>query len=110
MHFTINPASPSSGALSEDARGSYRRLRRQALTLGGLTASFAAEAERVASTYATALQAAGDAEWAQFVAAAEALAAHARSLEGIVSLNESEREAVAYFAQIASENADLVAR
>ena len=109
MCFTIDGGLPSTSPLTPDALDAYQRLRREALALADLSASFASEARVVADTYVEAL-AGGDRDaWTSFVRAADSLVRHSDDVATIVQLDSRERSAYDFFAQIARENADLLA-
>ncbi len=88
--------------LSLDARLSYETLRGNAELLGGVSASFSREA------YHQALATSTPNAWTHFVETADTLAATSQSVETVVPLSPNEREAYAFFEQIAGENADPV--
>jgi hypothetical protein len=94
--------------LSPDALGSFRQLRQHAVALGSLSASFADEANAVTDSYVLALTAGGRDAWAAFVADAASLVRHSESVDSIVHLDQRERAAHDFFAQIARENDDLI--
>jgi hypothetical protein len=93
--------------LSLDARLSYETLRRNAELLGSVSASFSREAREAAEAYRDALTASTPDAWTHFVETAGALVRHTQSVEAVVPLSPNEREAYAFFEQIAGENADL---
>jgi hypothetical protein len=108
MYCTIPERVASTGALTLDARLSHETLVRNAELLGSLSASFTREARDASRAYREALTASTPEAWARFVEAADSLARHTESVESIVGLNSRERQAWAFFKQIAGENADLL--
>src|SRR5580700_3746735 len=97
MYCTMPTQGTSIRELSLDARLSYETLRRNAELLGRVSASFTREARTTSTPDA----------WTHFVETAGALVRHTRSVESVVPLSPNEREAYAFFEQIAGENADL---
>ena len=108
MYCTIPERVASTGALTLDARLSHETLVRNAELLGSLSASFTREARDASSAYRDALTSSTPDAWARFVEAADSLARHTEAVESVVTLNPRERQAVAFFKQIAGENADLL--
>jgi hypothetical protein len=92
----------------QEARRSFNALRSHAMTLAGLSASFAEQASRVTTAYHQALASGTQASWARFVFAASDIAHHGQAVEKILGLREGERAAWRFFQQIADENADLL--
>ena len=109
MYCTIADEPPSIAPLSPDALASFQQLRRHALALASVSASFTSEAAAVADAYASALLGGSPESWASFVRAADSLTRHSEGIAAIVHLNPRERAACDFFAQIARENADLLA-
>jgi hypothetical protein len=97
---------PSSASI--DARRSFTALRRHALVLAELSASFAQEASEVTAAYRQALDAATGDAWSRLVVAAFRIARHGADVEELLGLREPERGAWRFFQQIADENADLL--
>ncbi|MGA8535583.1 MAG: hypothetical protein WB615_15855 [Candidatus Tumulicola sp.] len=93
--------------MSLDARLSYETLRRNAELLGSVSASFSREARDASEAYRDALTTSTTDAWTRFVEAADALARHTKSVATVVPLDAGERQACAFFEQIAGENADL---
>jgi hypothetical protein len=108
MYFTIPKGTPSTGALTPDALGSFQRLRQHAVALGGLSASFLTEAEAVTESYVQALAGGDHDAWATFVSNAASLVRHSESVDSILHLDGRERAAHDFFAQITRENDDLI--
>ncbi len=98
----------STASFDPDAREAHQRLSRQAAALTALSITIATEALAVADAYAGALSVGNIEAWSAFVAAAAVVAEHSASIASIVSLSVREREASSFFAQIVSENADLL--
>jgi hypothetical protein len=93
MYCTIVPAAKSSATLSPEAAESVRRLQEHASVLAFFSPSVATAADAVGDAYALALASGSREDWARFVGLAASLARHD-----------------AVFAQIATENDDLLAR
>jgi hypothetical protein len=93
--------------LSLDARLSYETLRRNAELLGSVSASFTREAREASDAYRDALTTSTPDAWTHFVETADALVRHTQSVASVVPLSPNERQAYAFFEQIAGENADL---
>ena len=102
----MNEREPSSGSI--DARRSFTHLRRHALVLAELSASFAEEASAVTAAYRQALDTSTGDAWARFVGAAFTIARHGADVEELLGLREPECAAWRFFQQIADENADLL--
>jgi hypothetical protein len=111
MHFTIDSPSRQSALVSDAAR-SLAELARHARSLGSLSANAKRLADDVTRSYHAALfgTAAGPpAEaWARLVGAAQHLVDLADSLAAIGRLRADEVRARAFFAQLVSENEDLL--
>jgi hypothetical protein len=93
MYCTTIPVHESSTTLSPEAAESHRRLQDHAAALAFFSPSIATAAEAVSDAYARALAGGSHEEWARFVGLAATLARHD-----------------AVFAQIATENNDLLMR
>jgi hypothetical protein len=69
--------------------------------------SFTREAREALEAYRDALTTSTPDAWTHFVETADALARHTESVASVVPLSPNERQAYAFFEQIAGENADL---
>jgi len=98
----------SSRGLTPDARAAYAALARQAQALGRISASLQQEARTVSRAYEAALLEGDHSAWSDFVRACAQLAAHGSSIASVMEYSAPEREAQAFFEQIALENADLL--
>ena len=95
--------------LGADAGSAYHRFWLQARTLGSISRSFDALAVDTTAAYYTALSRPAGETWTALVMRTASLVRSARTLDGIVVLDEREREALAFFEAIVRENADLLA-
>lgn len=112
MYFTIDSGSKQTSSLASDAARSLSELARHARSLGRLSANAKGFADEATRNYHAALfgGAAGlPAEaWPRLVGAAQRLVDLADSLAAIGRLRPAELQARAFFAQLVSENEDLL--
>lgn len=108
MYFTMPSHPTSTPALSVEARDSHRRLWEQALTLALFAPAAGTEAMAAADGYAAALAAGDRPSWIRFVAAAESLVRRCTLDESEDDPGFAELAARDFFAQIVTENDDLL--
>jgi hypothetical protein len=95
--------------LGDEASAAFQRFRREARTLGTISHAFEVLGASLTAAYYAALAAPSPAAWSTLVGRAAAFVERAHVFDGILPLDDREREALEFFEAIVRENGDLLA-